>query len=423
MKKNCIPSCWILALAVIAITFGCKDADYPESTIAVTGLSLDMVGITLPINGEKTITAEIEPKDATNMRVTWSSDSHNVASVDQFGTVTALSEGTAIITAVSSNKNIRKSCIVSVMGPYQGNTGEPFMHMVKIDGGIFRMGSLLHEADRREDENMRSNPDVTLSTFWMGKYEVTQNQYQTVMGNNPSIFKGKLLPKEVTTGDDLPAENVSWYEAMVFCNKLSIMEGLTPVYYIPYYSSSDPGRWGAIPSNNNARWNAAAIIPGANGYRLPTEAQWEYACRAGTTTIYWTGDTELSLTGKANVADMACLEIDIYAYWNTIRNWVVINIYDGFSEMAPVGSFAPNAWGLYDMLGNVSEWCWDWYTESYNEAGGNLDPQGAATGECRVFRGGSWGGYGFYLRTAYRVYTLPYHKGDVIGFRVVRNYE
>jgi formylglycine-generating enzyme required for sulfatase activity len=195
----------------------------------------------------------------------------------------------------------------------------------------------------------------------MGKYEVTQAEYQSVMGTNPSYFKWS----------NLPVEQVSWYDAAEFCNRLSQSEGLTPAYTIN-------------GTNVTCNWNA-------NGYRLPTEAEWEYACRAGTTTPYSTGNN--ITTSQAN--------------FNS-------------GSTKSVGSFAPNPWGLYDMHGNVWEWCWDWYG-NYS-SGAQNNPRGPVSGDNRVIRGGGWGIYGQYLRSAIRLdlSLSPSDGADSVGFRLVR---
>ncbi|MCL2154946.1 MAG: InlB B-repeat-containing protein, partial [Leptospirales bacterium] len=174
--------------------------------------------------------------------------------------------------------------------------------MVLIPAGTFQMGSPTTELYRRTDETQHS---VTLTTgFYMGKYQVTQEQYFAVMGTNPSDFNGEpdywsdwrdTPPGEIQ--GKRPVENVSWYDAIVFCNKLSMIEGLTPAYSIN--GSTNPAVWGTVPtSSNDATWDAVSIVSGSTGYRLPTEAQWEYACRAGTTTAYNTNsDTIDDMTG------------------------------------------------------------------------------------------------------------------------------
>ena len=235
-------------------------------------------------------------------------------------------------------------------------------NMVRIHGGTFTMGSPVSESGREKDEGPQHK--VTVSSFYMGRYEVTQKEYQAVMGTNPSNFKG----------DNLPVENVSWYDAIEYCNKRSQIAGLTPAYTI---------------NGDNVTWNR-----NANGYRLPTEAEWEYACRAGTTTAYNTG---------ANIND------------NT--GWYNAN---SGSKTHPVGQKPANAWGLYDMHGNVWEWCWD-RLGSYS-SGSQTDPMGAASDSYRVRRGGGWGSSaeGAGARSALRVSGDPDFRYYNLGFRLVR---
>jgi len=242
--------------------------------------------------------------------------------------------------------------------------------MVRIQGGTFTMGSPTNEPNRVNDEVQHQ---VTVSSFYMGKYEVTQKEYQEVMGVNPSNFRG----------DNLPVENVSWYDAVEYCNRRSKKEGLTPAY---------------TKNGDNVTWNR-----NANGYRLPTEAEWEYACRAGTATPFSTGNN--IITSQANYDGN-------YPYNNNAKG-------EYREKTMPVGSFTPNVWGLYDMHGNVSEWCWDWY--SGYSSGYQTDPTGAVTGSGRVVRGGDWYNDGRYLRSAFRNYFNPLNRYYYIGFRLVRS--
>jgi uncharacterized repeat protein (TIGR02543 family) len=269
---------------------------------------------------------------------------------------------------------------------------ESIIEMVSIPAGTFTMGSPTTEAERVGNETQHS---VTLTGFYMGKYQVTQEQYMEVMGSNPSSFKTAVAGESGTPGK-LPVETVSWYDAIVFCNKLSIMEGLNPVYSIG--AETDPAEWGAVPKSSDATWNAVVMDKNKNGYRLPTEAEWEYACRAGTTTAWYTGNTENG-TPHLNTA----------AWYSN----------NASSKTHEVGLKTGNDWGLYDMHGNVYEWCWDWLENYPSEA--QNDPTGAVTGSDRVGRGGNSYGDGRNLRSAYRRNYSPSIRDYDIGFRLVRS--
>jgi formylglycine-generating enzyme required for sulfatase activity len=276
--------------------------------------------------------------------------------------------------------------MMTVIGGNTGTSGETVpANFVRVEGGTFTMGSPASEPERMYNEVQHR---VTVNAFYIGKYQVTQAEYEAVMGANPSYFKGS----------NLPVERVSWYDAVEFCNKLSQKEGLTPAYTIDK-TRSDPNN---RSENDTVRW-LVTWNQNANGYRLPTEAEWEYACRAGTTTPFSTGNN--ITTSNANYNGN-------YPYNNNAKG-----IYR--EKTTPVGSFAPNPWGLYDMHGNVWEWCWDWYGDY--SSGAQTDPRGAVTGSYRVLRGGFWGNLGQYLRSALRGSGGPSIRGLDIGFRLVRS--
>lgn len=252
---------------------------------------------------------------------------------------------------------------------------------IRITGGSFLMGSPEDEAWRSDDETQHS---VTVSDFYMSPYEVTQKEYEDAMGNNPSSF----------SGDDLPVESVSWLDAVSYCNVRSQQEGLTPVYVI---------------DGQNVSWDRSA-----DGYRLPTEAEWEYACRAGTTTPFYMENSpsaeEANYYGhypygiEDNYFSQSNLEVKPGEYRETT---------------VAVESFSANPYGLYNMHGNVAEWTWDIYG-AYPD-GEQIDPIGADSGTRRVYRGGGWNDFAKNMRSAYRA-MMDQDKGSFnIGIRLVRN--
>jgi formylglycine-generating enzyme required for sulfatase activity len=248
----------------------------------------------------------------------------------------------------------------------QSAGGEGLKNFVFIEAGTFVMGSPPSETSRDRDEVQHQ---TRVDPFYIGTYEVTQEEYRAVMGTNPSYFKGP----------NLPVEQVSWFDAVVYCNARSIKEGLTPVYTI---------------REDEIIWNHSA-----DGYRLPTEAEWEYVCRAGTATAFNLGNTidpnQVNYDGN-------------YPYNKGPRGTYR-------QKTTPVGAFAPNPWGVYDMHGNVYEWCWDQY-KPYGEGGLN----GSMLADA-VLRGGSWFSEARFLRSANRVRSAHDARSYYIGFRVARS--
>lgn len=240
-----------------------------------------------------------------------------------------------------------------------------------------------------ESEVFVSGRKLEIASFYMSDHEVTQAEYQVVMGSNPSRFKDGVADGEVQ--ENRPVEQVSWYDALVYCNKRSIAEGLTPCYTIS--SSTDPSEWGAVPTSNNEIWNAVTCEFTANGYRLPTEAEWEYAARNCNRDKY-------DYAGSSKRGDVA---------WNK----------DNSSEKThEVKKKAANGLGLYDMSGNVWEWCWDWYGTIKS----STTSTGVVTsGSYRVERGGSFTDFVYFCTVAKRWYGSLYCQDYYLGgLRVVR---
>jgi formylglycine-generating enzyme required for sulfatase activity len=253
---------------------------------------------------------------------------------------------------------------------------------VLVPPGTFLMGAPAGESGA--DTNERPQHTVTITqAFWMKSTEVTQGEWFDVVGNRPSNFPG--------CGDECPVERVNWWEALAYANLLSDDHGFSRCYSL----NTCTGTLGSTYSCSGVSWNQSCT-----GYRLPTEAEWEFAYRAGTNTAYYSGP-----------GDTLGVNVDRIAWYSA----------NSGSTTQPVGLKEPNALELYDMAGNVYEWCWDWYSATYYSSSPANDPSGPGTGSYRVYRGGSWSGAARSARAANRSNNTPGARSDYLGFRLARS--
>lgn len=266
------------------------------------------------------------------------------------------------------------------------------MKLALIRAGAFEMGSVPSEIGRTRSETQHTTRITR--PFYLGVTEVTQQEFEAVMDRNPSSFSktGAMADsvRNLATGR-FPVENVTWFDAIEFCNLLSKKEKLKPYYELD-----------AIDRDGDVIRSATVTVNGGPGYRLPSESEWEYACRAGTTTSYVTGEP-IALLGQAawygGTADVAGNSQE-----HTHR----------------VGLKIPNDFGLYDMHGNVFEWCHDWYDYTAYERAVTNDPAGPSGGSEKVIRGGSWNTAPEFCRSASRGAMEPGKRSSDVGFRVAR---
>ncbi len=244
----------------------------------------------------------------------------------------------------------------------QGVVGQG-LNMVRIQPGTFQMGSLepLDVAPFYNQPNAQPVHAVTITLpFWMGKYEVTQAEYQALMGSNPSVW----------IGAQHPVNNVDWNDSVAYCAALTAVE------------------------------SAAGRVPAGYQYRLPTEAEWEYACRAGGATEFSHGQT------------LVCSQANFYFSTDSV-------MFCGINSIVAVGSYAPNGFGLHDVHGNVQEWCLDAWDGSANYPASPVSDPWVSSGPLRVLRGGHDQVSSVYCRSAYRQTGQPSRENSTMGFRVV----
>jgi len=246
--------------------------------------------------------------------------------------------------------------------------------MVEIQGGTFVMGSPEGEGEARE----HPQHTVEVDAFSMDKTPVTQREYRALIGVNPSVDRASDLQ---------PVQDVNWFDAVLYCNARSRRDGMEEVYRFTAIHGTPGGPCMGLQD--------LEIDFTRRGYRLATEAEWEYACRAGSTTRFFWGE---QMDGD-------------YAWWT-----------GNSKTMQPVGTKRPNPWGLYDMAGNAQEWCNDWFGEEYYSVSPSRNPEGPDAGETRILRGGSCYPYkdnGGHLRCTNRSNYLPQNPREAFSFRCV----
>ena len=426
---------WVLAAAMLA--FSCKGAVKPgERTIAVTGVSLNKTELSLVVGSNETLSATVEPATATNKAVTWKSSKPAVAEVDETGKVTAKQAGTATITVTTKDGGKTATCEVKVLALYSityelnggtDNGGNPASYTVETDTITLKpvnkanhiffgwyekadfSGSPVTEIRKGShgdkklyaqlieikmidiaavtdvwigDDSERNNKEhsISLTAYRIGESEVTQELWQAVMGENPSYFKDNAASGEVQ--EKRPVENVNWYQAIAFCNELTKKAAELGESQCVY--SVDGHTYTKEDAENQ---KIPEMDMNKKGFRLPTEAEWEWAAMGGKKGK-WAG------TDSKN-------ELEKYAWYSDDYGG------DANGKTHEVKKKLANEYGLYDMTGNVGEWCWDIY-----------DP--SSPNSYRVLRGGNWLYSVNRAKRAYREISNLDANLNCFGLRLVR---
>lgn len=386
----------ILTLGVIVVLTSCEK---DESSLGVTGVSVNKNSLTMAIGENETLVATVSPGNALNKAVRWNSSKPSIATVDENGKVTAVDLGEATITVTTADSNKTVTCAVMV----------ELIAFVDIPAGSFRMGHLLTAPDEAAwewDDGTQHQVALT-KDFKISKHEVTNRQFCVFLNTN------KI------------GNNGIWNDAKTYNTETLIYNSSTEGYNawgVKWDSTNN--NWTPVPDKENfpvlyVTWFGAKEFATWTGGDLPTEAQWEYACRGDRDTMPFGIGTGKVLDGKtANIFGR-------YIY--DLENGGEKDLGEGMGiylkATCAVGKYQSNSYGLYDMHGNISEWCNDWYATNYgstNATDAAVDPTGPVTGSKRVARGGCWGSDAWGCHSASRYYFSPSDAYNEIGFRVVR---
>lgn len=349
-------------------------------TIAVTGVAIkDADGKDIDfisfVSGDVTVAAEVSPSNATNKNIIWSISNANVLEITVTSTVhriNGIKEGYAVLTATSEDGGWSDKCLVSVGNSstvFKGNLNIP---TVAVPAGYFTMGSPEEDEEAIYGDEFPQHKVTLSKSFNISKYEVTNYQFAEFLNakniGSDGVYNGSALVYSHEWGVQYNSSSKQWQSAL---NK-----ELYPIVNVTWFGANEFAAWA--------------------GGRLPTEAEWEYACRAGSTTPYYWGSTSDGIDEHA---------------WCLIANIS--------SSTHPVGQLKTNAWGLYDVAGNVLEWCADWYKDNYYTASPITDPKGPSTGSYRVARSGAHYLPSFACRSTARNRFSPTAHNNYLGFRVV----
>ncbi len=408
MRKKVVFSIMVALTALVLL--GCPNpVTPPDTVIDITAIA----GVTAPATGAMPVTTITETAQYTGT-VNWSPAVSGtfVASTVYTATITLTAKVGYTLTGVTANS----FTVAGATATHPAGSGVVEAVFPATDDGSYtspNIGTLVYvPAGRFQRDGTASNISVITQPYRMSRHQITRAQFQAIMDDDPS--DNDRSSNGASSPDD-PVQRVNWYHAIAFSNKLSIAEGLDPVYVV---TGVDFGTltFADIPTSGNDDWNAATATWTNNGYRLPTEMEWMWAAM-GAPADGQGGGTNTTGYTKAFAGSTGS---------NAIRDYAVygMNSGPGGTEeeprtTRPVGSKFPNELGLYDMTGNVWEWTWDW-REEY-PSGTETDYRGAASGTRRVLRGGAWNTMPFDSTVALRgPFRFPHSQGSVDGFRVVR---
>ena len=374
----------------------------PDTLIDISAIP----GLTIPSNGSTPVTAITETSQFTGT-VSWTPAVSGTFAADTVYTATitltakagytfnGVTADSFTVEGASSVTNSADSGTVTAVFPATDNS------RTSANIGILRYVP----AGSFQRDDTAQNISIITQPYWMSQNEITREQFLAIMGTDPS-------DRFESSGMSDPVQQANWYHAITFCNKLSLAEGLTPVYSVT--ESGTPVDWatltyGDIPTAYNADWLAATAAWGNNGYRLPTEMEWMWAAM-GAPAEGQDGGTDTTGYAKAFAGSTGSNDIDDYAWYGS----------NSSSKSHPAGTKTANELGLYDMSGNVWEWCWDKYSDTGSPSGTLSDYRGADSSWDRIMRGGSNNGPVDYCTMTYQKHDNADYRYIDFGFRVVR---